>query len=70
MPPDMRVQTVLLKGVLGVATIMLATGFLIGEARAQALLVEKLPGGTQLVLVSSGAIATGIAPLGLRRRRG
>ena len=52
MPPDMRVQTILLKGVLGVASGLLAAAFLIGDVRAQALLVERLPGGTQLVLVN------------------
>jgi len=52
MPPDMRVQTILLKGVLGVASGLLAAAILIGEVRAQALLVERLPGGTQLVLVN------------------
>jgi len=52
MPPDMRVQTVLLKGVLGVAMGLFAAAFWVGEARAQALLVERLPGGTQLVLVN------------------
>lgn len=52
MPPDMRVQTFLLKGVLGFATVVFTAAFWIGEARAQALLVEGLPGGTQLVLVN------------------
>jgi hypothetical protein len=52
MPPDMRVQTILLKGVLSASVTLLAAAFFIGEARAQALLVERLPGGTQLVLIN------------------
>jgi len=52
MPPYMRVQTTLLKGVFSAATALIAAAVLTGEARAQALLVERLPGGTQLVLVN------------------
>jgi hypothetical protein len=52
MPPDMRVQTTLLKGVFSASFALIAAAFLIPEARAQALLVERLPGGTQLVLVN------------------
>jgi len=52
MPPDMRVQIALLKGVLGCALGILTAAFFVGTARAQALLVEPLPGGTVLVLVN------------------
>lgn len=52
MPPDMRVQTTLLKGVLSAAIALIATAVLTREVRAQALLVERLPGGTELVLVN------------------
>lgn len=52
MPPDMRIQTALLKGVLGCAAAVLTVALGAGDARAQALLVERLPGGTRLVLVN------------------
>ncbi len=52
MPPDMRVQTILLKGVFGCVLGVLAAVSLAGTAAAQALLVEVLPGGTALVLVN------------------
>jgi len=52
MPPDMRIQTALLKGVLGCAVAVLTIVVGAGDARAQALLVERLPGGTRLVLVN------------------
>ena len=52
MPPDMRVQTPLLKGVFSAAMALIAAAVLIPEVRAQALLVERLPGGTHLGLVN------------------
>ncbi len=52
MPPDMGIQTALAKGVLGCAVGVLTAAFWTGEVCAQALLVERLPGGTQLVLVN------------------
>lgn len=52
MPPDMGIQTALTKGVLGCTAAVLTAAFSTGEVCAQALLVERLPGGTQLVLVN------------------
>ena len=52
MPPEMKVQTALLKGVLGCATAVLTAALFAGTAHAQALLVEPLPGGTVLVVVN------------------
>lgn len=52
MPPDMRVQTALLKGVLGGVLSLVSMAFCVGAVQAQALLVESLPGGTVLVLVN------------------
>lgn len=52
MPPDMRSQTALLKGLFATVLGLVLGGISSGEARAQALLVEQLPGGTQLVLVN------------------
>ena len=52
MPPDMRVQTVLLKGVFGCVLGVLSVVSLAETVGAQALLVESLPGGTALVVVN------------------
>jgi len=52
MPPGMRIQTALLQGVFGCAVGVLAAAVPAGNVNAQALLVEALPGGTELVLVN------------------
>lgn len=52
MPTGMRIQTALLQGLLGCTVGVLAAAFAAGDADAQALLVEPLPGGTELVLVN------------------
>ncbi|HSZ28192.1 MAG TPA: glutamate 5-kinase, partial [Pseudonocardiaceae bacterium] len=55
---------------IGSSALTTAAGGL-DRARLDALvdaLAARVAAGTQLVLVSSGAIAAGLAPLGLRRR--
>ena len=52
MPPMMKVQTPVLKGVLRCATVVVATVGWTGPVNAQALLVEQLPGGAHLVVVN------------------
>ena len=57
---------------IGSSSLTTAAGGL-DRARLDALvdaLAARVAAGTQLVLVSSGAIAAGLAPLGLRRRPG
>jgi hypothetical protein len=52
MPPEMNVQNTLLKGVFGCAAVLVTAAHSVGVASAQALLVDRLPGGTHLVVVN------------------
>lgn len=52
MPGIMKVQTALLKGVFGCVSGLMSIVAGVGFVHAQALLVEELPGGTDLVLVN------------------
>jgi glutamate 5-kinase len=67
--PDIEgAQRVVVK--VGSSSLTTATGEIAGEAieALAAALAVRVQAGAQLVLVSSGAIASGLAPLGLARR--